>query len=760
MTCSRLFILGAVLTLAPAIEVEAAPAAKKAAAPAGAAPAAKATPAAKAAQAPAAKAAPAPAAKAPAAPAPKAAPAPAAKAGPAPAAKATATAQVAAAPVAAAYPAGLSEPRLRTVRNQVELSTPERHAAKSDEIVSPGQVLSTQAQSAADVTFADGTRAQLGENSELSMYGVATALPAPKKGKPAKPAPFKPGTTTLLRGELTLTTPAQAAAPPPPAPAKGGKPVKVAKPTAPKIPATAVVATPVGRITASPSSTVRISVEPTGLTRVAVLGGTAQLQGPGKAKPIQLASGSGTRADNAKTPPKPAQPLPAPPVISGLQQLSFTSGDPVSVPGTFAAAPGGAAVSGWHLQVARDAAFDKVLTDARVTSSESKVLAQPAAAGDYYIRISAVNADGLEGQASAPVRVRVARVTVLSGSEGRRASVAVEGKDLFCGLDGGPLSAVADPLPLSPAREHTLRCATVAQNARPEESAQQVISATQSGPLVSRVEPGAVSFTQTEGQRQVTLVLSDAAGTPVTGANVTAEGTGGLQVSPVRETATPGSYLSTVKWTAGQTGQGVRYRINDVETYESKLPDAKPAAAVEQAKAESETPPSSEGGKRVAFELAAMPVAAIDVQRVVFGVGGALDIGARIRLPYGALAFALRPQYEFYQGAPAVSHLVGGGLPITFRIRKDVDADLVPYIGVLPQFVADYSFLSRDGVRISEGEWRIGFGIGGLAGTEFRFNHGAVFVEGGYRHMLLRSAPDTYPTFNSIFANAGIRLTF
>ncbi|HNN95274.1 MAG TPA: hypothetical protein PKI03_23515, partial [Pseudomonadota bacterium] len=198
MTCSRLFILGALLTLAPAIEVQAAPEAKKATAPAGAAPAAKATPAAKAAQAPAAKAAPA--AKTPAAPAPKGAPAPAAKAGPAPAAKATATAPVAAAPVAAAYPAGLSEPRLRTVRNQVELSTPERHAAKSDELVSPGQVLSTQAQSAADVAFSDGTRAQLGENSELSMYGVATALPAPKKGKPAKPAPFKPGTTTLLRG--------------------------------------------------------------------------------------------------------------------------------------------------------------------------------------------------------------------------------------------------------------------------------------------------------------------------------------------------------------------------------------------------------------------------------------------------------------------------------------------------------------------------------------------------------------------------------
>lgn len=747
MTCSRLFILGALLTLAPAADVQAAPAAKKAAAPAKAAPTA--TPAAKG--APATKAAP-PAAT-------KAAPAPAAKAGTVPAAKPTATVQ-AAAPIAAPYPAGLSEPRVRSIRNQVELSAPARHAAKPEEVVSPGQVLSTQAQSAAELTFADGTRAQLGENSELSLYGVAPALPAPQKGKPAKPAPFKPGTTTLLRGEVTLTTPAPAAPPPPPpAPAKGAKPAKVAKPAAPKIPATAVVATPVGRITASPSSTVRVSVEPTGLTRVAVLAGTAQLQGPGKAKPIQLAAGSGTRADNAKTPPKPAQPLPAPPVISGLQQLSFTSGDPVAVAGSFAAAPGAAAVSGWHVQVARDAAFDKLITDARVAGSESKVLPQPVAAGDYYIRISALNADGLEGQASAPVRVRVARVTVLSGSEGRRATVAVEGKDLFCGLDGGPMTAVADPLPLSPAREHTLRCATVAQNARPEESAQQVISAAQSGPLVSRVEPGAVSFTPTEGQRQVTLVLSDAAGTPVTGATVTGEGTGGLQVSQVRETATPGSYLATVKWTPGQTGHGVRYRINDVETYESKLPDAQPVTPVEQAKAESEAQPG-QGSKRVAFEMAAMPVAAIDVQRVVFGVGGALDIGARIRLPYGALAFALRPQYEFYQGSPAVSHLVGGGLPITFRIRKDVDADLVPYIGVLPQFVADYSFLARDGVRISDGEWRIGFGIGGLAGTEFRFNHGAVFVEGGYRHMLLRSAPDTHPTFNSIFANVGIRLTF
>ncbi len=772
MTCSRMFVLGALLTLGPTAAAQSAPPAKKAAAPAAAAkPAAKAAvkappaPAGKTAPAPAGKVAPAPAGKMAPAPAGKMAPAPAGKIAPAAQAVPTATAKPAASatPVVVPYPAGLVEPRVRSLRNQVTLSGPPSHPAKVDDVVSPGQVLSTQAQSAAELGFADGTRAQLGENSDLSLYGVAPPLPAPQKGKPAKPAPFRPGTTTLLRGELTLTTPAPPPPPPVTAPlAKGAKPVKVAKvvkPPAAKTPVTASVATPVGKVTAAPNSTLRVSVEPTGQTRLAVYGGTATLQAPGKAKPLAVPAGSGTRIESAKAAAKPVQALPAAPTISGVQQLSFSTGEPVAVAGSFGPAAGAAAPAGWRMQVARDAKFDKVLTDARLPGSDSKLLPQPVAAGDYYIRLSALSAEGLEGQTSAPVRVRVARVTVVPGSEGRRASVSVDGKDLFCSLDGGPMAAVSDPLPLSPARDHTLQCATVAQNARPEESAQLQIAATQSGPLVARVEPGAVTFSPTEGQRQVTLVLSDAAGTPVTGATVAAQGIGGLQVGELRETATPGSYLATVKWPVGQTGHSVRYRVNDVESYEARLPDAQPAAPVEPVKTEEDTQ-ASKTPKRVAFELAAMPVAAIDAQRLVFGVGGALDVGIRVRLAYGALAVALRPQYEFYQAAPSVSHVVGGGLPITFRIRQDVDADLVPYIGVVPQIMADYSFLTQDGVRRGDGEWRVGFGLGGLAGTEFRFKYGAVFVEGGYRHMLLRSAPESLPSLSSIFANVGLRLTF
>lgn len=747
MTCSRMCVLGVLLTLGPTVAAQPAP--KPAPKPAKAAAPAKSAPAAKSTVAPTAKVAPA--AKVVAVPAGKQAPA--GKTAPPALAKP-------AAPVAAPYPAGLVEPRVRSVRSQAALSGPTPHPAKVDEVVSPGHVLSTQAQSAAELSFADGTRAQLGENSELSLYGVAPPLPAPLKGKPVKPAPFRPGTTTLLRGELTLTTPAPPAAPAKVAPpAKGAKPAPVVKPAAAKTPVTALLATPMGKVTAAPNSTVRVSVEPTGVTRVAVYGGSAQLLAPGKAKPVAISAGSGLRIDSVKAPAKPVQPLPAAPSVAGVQQLSFSTGEPVAVAGTFAAAAGTAAPAGFRMQVARDAGFEKIVTDTRLPGSESKLVPQPVAAGDSYIRVSALSTDGLEGPASAPVRVRVARVTVVPGSEGRRAAVSIEGKDLFCSLDGGPMSAVADPLPLSPARDHSLQCATVAQNPRPEESAQLAISAAQSGPLSARVEPGAVTFNATEGQRPVTLVLSDAVGTPVTGATVTAQGQGGLQVSDVRETATPGSYLATVKWPAGQTGHSLQYRINDVETYESRLPDAQPAQPAAQAAAKEDTP-AGPSAKRVAFEIAAMPVTAIDTERLVFGVGGALDLGVRVRLGYGALAVALRPQYEFYQSAPSVTHAVGAGLPITFRIRKDVDADLVPYIGVLPQIVADYSFLAQDGMRRSDGEWRVGFGLGGFGGSEFRFKYGAVFVEAGYRHMLLRSVPETLPSLNSIFANVGLRLTF
>lgn len=769
MTCSRLFILGALLAVAPPVTAAAQPAPAAAPAPAAPGKAAKAPKAAKAA-APAAAPAPAavPAAPAAAAPAGKAGKAgKAAPATPAPAAKASAPAP--AVPAPATYPPGLAEAKVRTVRNQVEVTGTDRRAAKKDDTVFPGQKVTTQVQSSAEVGYADGTRVIVSENSELSLYGVAP--PPPPPGKKGKPPVFKPGTTTLIKGEVILIVPAPIAAPAQEAPAAAGKGKGKAK--APKKPAaakpaiTATIATPAGKVVVSPGSEVRISVEQTGVTRVAVYSGQAQLQGKGK--PIVLAANSGGRIENAKTAPKPGAPLPAAPVISGVQQLSFSAGEPVDVRGSYGPATGSAPPAGWHVQVARDSAFDTLVSDVRVAGTETRLLPQKVEPGDYYVRVSAVDAAGAEGPMSAATRVRVARVSVLPGGEGKRAQVAIEGKDLYCSLDGAPLSPVLEPLPLSPAREHLVRCATVSSNARPEQTVEKRVTAAQSGPLVSRLEPGAVSFTQPDpkaqiaatGTRQVTLVLSDAAGTPVTGATVRVESVGGAQVSAVKESQTPGSYVATVTWTAGQTGHSLRYTVNEVETYEGRLPDAVPPPPAEPTKDDSEKPLP----KRFAFELGLFPTAGVDTTRFTFNIGAGLDIGGRIRLPYGALAFALRPQYEFHPASPALAHVIGAGLPITYRIRKNVDESIVPYIGVLPQFIAVNASLTSNGVIVedpSTSGWRTAFGIGGLVGTEFRVKRGAVFVEGGYRYAIRFGdpAPEYVPTLNTLFANLGFRLSF
>ena len=155
----------------------------------------------------------------------------------------------------------------------------------------------------------------------------------------------------------------------------------------------------------------------------------------------------------------------------------------------------------------------------------------------------------------------------------------------------------------------------------------------------------------------------------------------------------------------------------------------------------------------------------MDTWSLTFNVGGGLEIGGRIRLPYGALAFALRPQYEYPPASPAIAHVIVAGLPITYRIRKNVDESVVPYIGVLPQFIAANAFLTRDGTQVDDPTavtWRTAFGIGGLIGTEFRVKRGAVFVEGGYRYAIRfgDTPPDYLPTFNTLFANLGFRLSF
>ena len=312
MTCSRLFILGALV--GGGALVNAAPAAL--AQPASGTPAAKAP--AKAAKAPAKGAAPATAA------------APAAVAAP------------------AKYPFGLPEARVRGVQNQVEIvAAADKRPAKRDDVVQPGHRIETGNAASTELAFADGTRVLVGENSQLSVYGAAPVAPAGKKAKP-----FKPSSNTLTKGEVFVSVPLPAAPPAPvaaPAGKKAQKPVKV---TAPKLPATAIVATPVGKVRILPGARARITVNPAGVTIVSVYEGTAELQGL-KGKPTVLAAGTGSRLQDIKTLPGAPAPLPAIPATTGVQTLVFSTGAPVEVRGSYASPAGAPAAAQWHVQVAR-----------------------------------------------------------------------------------------------------------------------------------------------------------------------------------------------------------------------------------------------------------------------------------------------------------------------------------------------------------------------------------------------------------------------
>ena len=413
MTCSRLFILGALV--GGGALVSAIPAAL--AQPAAAQPAA-ATPAAGKPAAQGAKAAP----KAPAVPG---------------------------APQPVKYPYGLAEARVRSAQNQVDLVTAAgKQQAKKDDVVLPGQRLETGNAAMTELGFADGTRVLVGENSQLSIYG-AVAAPAPGK----KPLPFKPGSNTLTKGEVYVIVPAPPAPPTPAAPAPGKKAKKV-KVAPAKLPASAVVATPLGKVRVLQGARARISVLPGGITLVSVYEGNSELQGQGpKAKPVVIASGSGSKLQDAKTPPVAPAPLPAPPTVSGAPSLVFSVGAPAEVRGTYAAAAG-APPAQWHVQIAQDEQFEQLVRESRVPATETRLFATPLPPGDYVARVSAVSAEGAEGQPSPSVKVKVAKVVLWPGSEGKRAAVQVEGSGLFCSLDGGDAAPMTTPLPLTPAREH------------------------------------------------------------------------------------------------------------------------------------------------------------------------------------------------------------------------------------------------------------------------------------------------------------------
>jgi hypothetical protein len=645
-----------------------------------------------------------------------------------------------------ATPGAAPDAVLTFVRNQVEEYTPDPHPGRKDDPLRRGHKVGTMGASSAEITFEDETQLQLGEHSLVVILG-STGGRVERRGSAAD--------TTLLRGTLRAHL----------AELAGGKPRS-----------DVAVRTPAAQV-AIGAGEAQVHVDQKRSTRLAVYRGRSGLSAAGKQ--VEVNAGYGSRADQGKAPTPPA-PLPPPPEwVSAPPQLLLMTGAAADLfaqygPGPSLGMKNGPA--GYRVQLARDAHFNDLLVDQRVDGAVTALSARNLGEGTYFAQVSAIDADKFEGPVSTVAKITVARVTVVPAENGKRAALSIPG-ELACGLDGAPL-VPATRLPLSPGREHVLRCApaALAGTASGAETGELRIPQKDAGPVTATVTPGPASFElpgpgQVPGKRQVTLDLRDAEGQAVPGLLLSGSAGPLAELSPIRESA--GSYVATLSWQPSAEPVGLRFHNEDGLLIEASLPR-------EAAPPPSSLPPPSRDA-RFALELGLRGGVSLGVQQGHPGALGGVELGTRTKLPQGSLWIALRGDYErqpfdsgVHLSCPAkVSGCFSSTTaPISYEtVQRDVVALSLPigyrfadhpsrwnlYLAVNPALFLDWT---RTSTEATPGKNMQGqrFALGGLVGAQVRLGPGGLFLEAGYRHVLWasQSSPDTAP--DSLTFALGYRL--
>ena len=313
--------------------------------------------------------------------------------------------------------------KLTRVRNTVEVRSPDPRVGKVDDPLWRGNRVGTQRSSAADLTFRDETQVRLGENTLVVIFGDVNAAATRTTAAEA----------TLVSGSLRARLSEIA----------GQKAEK------PKI------ATESGAVVMK-GGEAQVSVDAQKATRLAVYKGGSTVTAQKKTVPVE--DGFGSKAEVGKI-PTPPRPLPAAPVWSALPKaLVLTEAEAGEVTGTYGPGQGpGDPAAEWHVQIARDVAFDEVAVDVRVPLGTTALTAQQMPPGSYAVRVSAIDGDAFEGKWGAVATVVVARIA-LTPLPGRRTRVASSDPALACGIDGGP--PIAFPFEVDRAGGHSLSCAS------------------------------------------------------------------------------------------------------------------------------------------------------------------------------------------------------------------------------------------------------------------------------------------------------------
>jgi hypothetical protein len=326
-------------------------------------------------------------------------------------------------------PAGGKFPdaQLTTVRNHVEVLTPESKAGKPNDPLFRGNRVSTQEQSAADVTFRDETQVKLGERTLVIILGDA-------KGAAQKVAPGDVQ-TTLVTGNLRAFMPTTRRATP------------------------ATVSTDSAKVRMFSGET-QVSADPAKTTRLAVYQGSSMIDARGKTR--EVAKGYGSKAENGKQPTVPRL-LPPPAVFSVAPPLVVHDAGAPKIVAEYDLPQGPARtdvhVSEWHVQIAHDGIFRDVVADTKAPGAIKKLELQVPGAGRYYVRISAIDQDGFEGPFG-----RTARTLVVGEKTedlaGDRRKISVLPNDAFCVRVGNvKLARVEGPIEAGKTEPVQVRCA-------------------------------------------------------------------------------------------------------------------------------------------------------------------------------------------------------------------------------------------------------------------------------------------------------------
>lgn len=320
-------------------------------------------------------------------------------------------------------PATGPDAQLTTVRNHVEVQTPEPKPGRPNDPLFRGNRVSTQAASAADVTFRDETQVKLGERTLVIILGDARSA-ASRLTPPAQ--------TTLVTGNLRAFM------------------AGTRKDTS------ASVTTDAAHVKVYEGEA-QVSADPAKTTRLAVYGGSSTIDARGAAR--EVARGYGSKAELGKVPTAP-RPLPPAPQWSSAPPLVLLEDGAASIVGEYdTPATSEGKVAEWRVQIARDGIFRDVAVDTRVPGAVRRLEAQPPGAGRYYVRVSAIDDDHFEGPFSRIARVMVVKplVTMLPHSRRR---LEIEPPDAFCVRVGNvALTRVEGPILAGASEPIRLRCA-------------------------------------------------------------------------------------------------------------------------------------------------------------------------------------------------------------------------------------------------------------------------------------------------------------